>query len=184
MTKIILVRHGETDWCRQKRVRGSVDIPLNDGGKKEAQMIADKLSKLKINAIYSGKSSCSASTALEIARERKVKVKALDEFGEVGLGLWQGLLVTEVEKRFKKHYSAWKTTPIATEPPGGESAKDAYDRTISALHKLVDRHKDGNICVVSGSITLSIIKSHIKKINLEKMWKGIPDKTWWEVLEV
>ena len=89
MAKIILVRHGETDWCRQKRVRGSMDIPLNDGGKREAQMIAGKLSKLEINAIYSGKSSCSASTAHEIARERKVKVKALDEFGELNLGLWQ-----------------------------------------------------------------------------------------------
>lgn len=185
MTKIILVRHGETDWCKSpRRVRGSVDIPLNAEGQKEAEKIADELSKLKIDAIYSGDATCNVSTASEIAALHKLKVKKISELNELNLGNWQGLLLDDIKKRHKKQYSAWKSSPSSGHPPGGESARDGYDRAVSALHKLIGRHTGRNICVVSGSITLSIIKSHLKNSNLEKTWQSIPEKTWWEVVEL
>lgn len=184
MTKIVLVRHGETDWCKQKRIRGSIDIPLNEDGAKEARKIAAKLSKLNIKAVYSSNAACSLSTAREIAALHKTKVRKISELGELNLGNWQGLLLAEVKKRFKKQYNTWKSSPASSHPPGGESTKSAYDRTISAMHKLIDRHAGEDICIVSGSITLSMIKSHLKNTNLEKMWESIPAKAWWEVLEL
>jgi probable phosphoglycerate mutase len=184
MTKIILVRHGETKWCAERRVRGAVDIPLNSKGKKQAQEIADKLSGLKIKAVYSGEAACSLSTASEIAALHNLKVKKISELNELNMGVWQGLLLDDIKKHHKKQYNAWKSSSTSGHPPGGESAKDAYDRAVSAMHKLIDRHKDENICVVSGSVTLSMLKSQFKNMNFEKMWKAIPEKTWWEVLEL
>jgi probable phosphoglycerate mutase len=184
MAKVILVRHGETDWCREKRLRGEMDIPLNSDGKDEAQKIADKLAKMKINAVYSSEAACSFSTASEIASQQKLKPRKVSELNELNLGLWQGLLLKDVKRRYKKQYGAWKSSPVSVHPPGGESTKEAYDRAVSAMQKLIDRHKEENICIVSGSTTLSMIKGHLKNMNLEKMWQSIPPKMWWEVLEI
>ncbi|MCQ9206406.1 MAG: histidine phosphatase family protein [Omnitrophica bacterium] len=183
MTKLILVRHGGTDWERKKRIRGAVDIPLDNEGTIEAQKISGELAKTKIDAIYSSCASCSFSTASEIAKSRNLKVKKIRELKELDLGLWQGLCVTDVKKRYRKQYAAWRNSPTSVQPPKGESAKDAFDRTISALHKIVDRHKDGNVCVVSGSMTLSIMKCYLKNVNIETIWKSLPEQTWWEKLE-
>lgn len=184
MAKLILVRHGRTDWCTEKRVRGSMDIPLNANGTTEALRMANELSKIKIDAVYSSSASCSLSTADEIARQHKLKAKKVSELTELNLGLWQGLLLKDIKKRYKKQYNAWRLSPASMHPPGGESTTEAYDRTMRAMHELLDRHKEGNICLVSGSIALSMIKCHLKNIALEEVWKTIPEKPWWEALNV
>lgn len=183
MTKLILVRHGGTDWEKEKRIRGAVDIPLNNEGTKDAQKISAELAKTKIDAVYSSYASCSFSTAGEIAKSRNLKVKKIHELKELDLGLWQGLCVTDVRKRYKKQYASWRNSPTSVQPPNGESAKDAFDRTISALHKIVDRHKDGNVCVVSGSMTLSIMSCYLKNVDIETIWKSLPERAWWEAIE-
>jgi len=184
MGQLILVRHGQTNWDVESRVQGVLDIPLNADGTKEAQNISGELSKSKIHAVYSAPASCCFATACEIAFPHKVKVKKVDEFNEVNDGVWQGLLVKDVKKRYKKQYSSWKTSPVSGRPPGGESIREAYDRVIRAVHKIVDKHRDENICIVSGDMTLSIIKCHFKNLNIEEIRKFAPKKIWWETLEL
>ena len=78
----------------------------------------------------------------------------------------------------------WKTTPTASRPPNGESVGEAYDRTISLMHKIVDKHKEESICFVSGEIAISIIKCYLKNLDLDKIWKFASEKTQWEVFEL
>jgi len=184
LTQLILVRHGQTNWDKENRVQGALDIPLNEDGTKEAQDVSDELLKFKINAVYSNSTSCSFFTACEIAAPHKVKVKKTDEFNEVNHGVWQGLLVKDVKKRYKKQYSSWKTSPVSGRPPKGESIRDAYDRAINAMHKIVDKHKDGNVCIVSGDMTLSMIKCYLKNLDIKEIRKFTSGKMWWEVFEL
>jgi len=184
MTQLVLVCHGQTDWDKEKRVQGALDIPLNDVGKKEAQEISDKLSKFKISAVYSSPVACSFSTASEIAAPHKLKVKKADNLKELNQGFWQGLRLSDVKRRYKKQYNTWKISPAFGQPPKGESGKDAYDRAVCAAHKIIDKHRDETVCVVSGDIILSMIKDHFKETDAKKVWSAIPSKTWWEVLEV
>jgi len=183
MAQLILVKHGETDWNKQNRVQGTLDIPLNSEGEKEAMRICGELSKFKISAVYSSPVSCSLSTAHEIAAPRKLKVKKINELNELNQGVWQGLLLKDIKKRYKRQYNIWKSSPASGRPPKGESIPDAYDRAVSAVHKIVDKHKDESICVVSGDMILSIIKCYLKNVNPERIWKFIPGKPW-EVFEL
>ncbi|MBL7155892.1 MAG: histidine phosphatase family protein [Candidatus Omnitrophica bacterium] len=183
MAKLILVRHGQTNWSKEKRIQGALDIPLNEEGKKEAQELSEELAKFKIGALYSSPAACSLSTADEIAAPHKLKVKKAREFSELGHGVWQGLLLKDVKKRYKKQYNNWKTSPTSLSPPQGESVKDACDRAISAVHKITDKRKDENICIVSHDIILSIIKCYCKNMDLEKIWDFTPEKAWWEALD-
>lgn len=184
MTHLILVRHGQTEWDKQNRIQGALDIPLNEGGKKEAEGISHELSRFKINQLYSSPASCSFSTACEIAIPHKLKVKKIDELSELNLGVWQGLLVKDVKKRYKKQYNIWKTSPTSGRPPKGESMRDGYDRAVSAMHKIIDKHKRENICIVSHDIILSALKCYLKNVELEKLWEFIQKKIWWEVFEL
>ncbi len=184
MTQLILVCHGQTDWDKEKRIQGALDIPLNDTGKREAQEISGMLLKFKISAVYSSPVACSLSTASEISAPHKLKVKKTDNLKELNQGLWQGLRLSDVKKRYKKQYNTWKVSPASGQPPKGESGKDAYDRAARAVHKIIDKHKGETVCVVSGDIILSMIKGHFKEMDIEKIWSATPKKTWWEVLEI
>jgi len=184
MGKLILVRHGQTNWDKENRLQGSLDIPLNDEGRKEAEEIASKLSKFKINAVYSSPTSCSLSTANEIASLNNLKVKKVKELIEFNHGVWQGLLLSDIKKRYKRQYNSWKVSPTSGCPPKGESVKDAYDRAVSIMHKIIDKNKGQTVCVVSGNIFLSVLKCYLKHMDLDKMWKFVPGKTWWDVFEI
>ena len=184
MAKLILIRHGQTDWNKQNRIQGALDIPLNHEGKKEAQDLARELAHVKIDAVYSSAASCSVSTASEIAQIRDIKVKIMPELNELDHSAWQGLLLKDVKKRYKKQYALWKSSPDCVAPPKGETLREAYDRAISALRKILDRHRDENICIVSHDIVLSIIKCHLNNISIDKVWDTGSKKAGWEAFDL
>ena len=75
MTRLIIVRHGQTDWNNVNRIQGEVDVPLNSEGLKEAKCLASQLSSEKIDVVFSSELSRSYVTAEEVARHHKLKVK-------------------------------------------------------------------------------------------------------------
>ena len=184
MAKIILVKHGKTEWNSQNRLQGSLDIPLSGEGKKEARKLSQELANHRIDAIISSPISCCIATADEIATPRSIKIKKMNEFCEVNLGMWQGLLLKDVKKRYKKQYGIWKTSPTSVKPPRGESAQEAYDRVINAMHKIMGQHRGSNVCLVSHEIILSMIKCYLKKIDLEKLWEINSKGALWEDFEI
>jgi len=73
---------------------------------------------------------------------------------------------------------------VSAHPPKGESAREAYDRAVSAMHKIIDQHKGRNVCIVSGGILLSTLRCYLKNTDVDKMWKFVSDKTWWDTFIV
>lgn len=188
MTRLILVVPGVTDWSKTGRIMGQMDIPLNAEGKQQTQTIIAGLANLKgikaITALYSSQLSRSFETASEIGSIFKLKVNKLSELNEFNQGVWQGLLEKQIEKRYKKLYTIWKTSPLSTTPPKGESLKDAYDRIISAVQKIVDKHKNQAICIIAHEMVYAIIKCHYKEIEITNIWDHLPKNASWEALEI
>lgn len=188
MTRLILIRHGQTDWNKDGRIQGQLDIPLNANGKKQIQAIISGLARLKgvkkINAIYSSQLSRSWETAEEIGKILKLKAKRLKELNELNQGVWQGLLEKAIMKRYKKSYNIWKANPLATTPPKGESLKDACQRVMAAVQKIVNWHRGQTICIVAHEVVYAIIKSRCKKTDLTNIWQDLPKNASWEVLEI
>lgn len=184
MGKLILVRHGQTNWDKENRLQGSLDIPLNGEGREEAEKIALELSEVKIDAVYSSPTSSSFSTAKMIADKQKLKVKKVRQLTEFNQGVWQGLLLSDIKKRYKKQYNNWKASPASAHPPQGESAREAYDRAVSAMHKIIDKNKGRSVCIVSGGILLSTLRCYLKNMDVDNMWKFASDKTWWDTFIV
>ena len=184
MTRLIIARHGETDWDAQGRIQGSLDIPLNSSGKKQAQRLAEELSGFGIGSVYSGPSACCFTTANEVASRHNVKVKKMGELNELDYGVWQGLLLSDIKKRYRKQYGLWKKSPSAERPPRGECIREACDRAVSAIHKIADKHKDAVACVISHDTICSILKCYLKNVNLDKLWSVSFGEKLWEAFDI
>lgn len=184
MTRLILVRNGQTDWSKANRIQGEIDIPLNVRGRSQAKACAAQLRGISIDAIYSSALSRSYETALEIAKPHKLKVKTLKSLNEINQGLWQGMLVVDARRKHRKLYSKWESNPLNSKPPKGEGIKEAYDRVITEAEKTLARHKHGTICIVAHRIINTLIKCHFLSLDLNKIWEFSPLPGTWEILEI
>lgn len=184
MTQLILVRHGQTDWNKANRIQGGLDIPLNESGKIEAEKLAKHLSKLDIDVIYSSKLSRSWETAGAIAKYHGLGVKKIGELNELNQGLWQGLLVSEIKKRYKKQFNMWSANPLSVRPPKGESIDEAHKRVTSAAKKIIAKYKGHSVCIVSHEIINTLLKCYFHNLDIEKVWDNLHKQASWEIIQV
>ena len=134
MTKLLLVRHGETDWNAEGRLQGQTDRPLSDYGRRQAQQLADELGSEEFEAIYSSDLIRARETAEIIARRLELPVKLDPDLREKDWGTWEGL--TSVE-RDRVEFA-------------GESTEAHQQRILEALRRIAERHpRDGVVLVVT-----------------------------------
>ncbi|MDM4763149.1 histidine phosphatase family protein [Galbitalea sp. SE-J8] len=150
MSHLYLVRHGETDWNRERRVQGSTDIPLNEMGRVQAIATGRLLATRRWDAIYASPLSRALETARIIAREcglgEPVVVPAIIErsYGEA-----EGMDHDSIDARFPGN------TPV----PGREHWRDVSARVVPALVEIAERHPGGEVLVVShGGAIRSVLR--------------------------
>jgi len=99
--KIILIRHGETEYNRQKKWQGWSDVPLNKAGRKQAQLLANRLKHEVIDVLYTSDLKRAAETAQVIAKKLGIEVKKTEKLRERNLGIFEGISRKESEKKHK-----------------------------------------------------------------------------------
>jgi broad specificity phosphatase PhoE len=150
-TKVFLVRHGATDWNKEKRAQGHADIDLNEEGHKQAAAVATELAHQKVSAVFSSDLKRAYDTAKAIADAHGLDVIVDPDFREIDQGEWEGLTTGEIRTRWpdlwgpNRHYNA---------RPGGESPQQVKQRSLRALATAVAQHPDGVIVVVSHGGTI------------------------------
>ena len=128
MIKLILVRHGETDWNAQRRYQGQSDVPLNDAGQRQAAALAQRLEGVDISAIYSSDLRRARQTATAIASLHPLPVRDEPRLKEISFGRWEGLTYGEIQERWPEEMAAWFADPIRVTPPGGERLAQVAER--------------------------------------------------------
>ena len=147
-TRLILVRHGETDWNLEGRYQGQADLPLNERGREQAKLLAERLRGERIEAIYASDLSRAFETAKIIAEVVGQEVKTLESLREVDTGVWTGLTLEEVESRYPRHLREWRADPLGVKRLEGESYLELFERTIAATREIVEAHPDQTVLIV------------------------------------
>ena len=144
--KILLVRHGETDWNVAQRIQGSTDTPLNETGIQQAKRLAEELGKREtpIIGVYTSKLERAAKTAEFVAKKLGKECIILPGLEEINFGLWEGITWEQVEERFPAEYQTWHQNRRYEHPPKGESYQELVERVVAALQKLIKELKNGN----------------------------------------
>jgi broad specificity phosphatase PhoE len=141
VTTILLARHGETDWNRERRVQGHTDRPLNAAGEAQARELAESLVDERIDAIYASDLSRAYDTAQFVAEPRGLAVVQLADLRERHFGTWEGLTDTEILERFPQAITgSWGD---------GETPDEMSVRIIAALRVIAAEHAGGQVLVVS-----------------------------------
>jgi broad specificity phosphatase PhoE len=169
MTEIILARHGETEWNVQEVFRGRIDVELNQTGIKQAELLAEHLSHLKLDAIYSSPLKRAIKTAEIIASLHRLKVKIAHGLIDFDYGKWQGLSHHEVKDKYKKLYAEWLKNPHQVKMSEGESLNDVRERALNVVNKVIAKHK-GTAVLVSHRVVNKVLICALLGLGNSHFW--------------
>lgn len=150
-TRIIAVRHGETDWNADARIQGLRDIPLNGKGLWQAGRAAQGLAQARepVAAIYSSDLARAYETARSIGRALGVEVGTDARLRERGFGDFEGKTFTELEQEFPQDTARWRVRDPSWAAPGGETLLALGERVRAATDALARRHLGEQIVLVA-----------------------------------
>jgi broad specificity phosphatase PhoE len=158
-TRLILVRHGQTDWNLAGRFQGQADPPLNAVGRQQAEALAESLAAGSVAAIYSSDLQRAFDTADIVARRLGLTVQVDPRLREVNQGLWEGMLLADILTRYPDEWAARERDPLRARPPGpgGESIVDVAARTWPAADDIARAHAAGPVLIVSHGLSLATL---------------------------
>lgn len=184
MLRIILIRPGSTEFDEQRRIKGTLDLPLSPQGELQAAQTAEELSRVNFHSIYYAPGQASLRTAQRMADGRRVKLKELESLANLDHGLWHGKLIDEVRKTQPRVYRQFQEHPEMVCPPGGEPLEAAEQRARKGLAKLLRKHRDGLIGIVVPEPLASVVRHILTDRALGDLWKAECDTGRWELLDL
>lgn len=148
--RIILVRHGETDWNKERRIQGgSSDPPLNERGREQAESLALRLRHNRIGAIYSSPLRRTLDTAEVIAGYHQLDVIVEPSLKEIEAGALEGVSTVELGRRFSELLTMNVQGEALPRVAGGESLPEVQERGWGTIQRLSQKHPDGAVVIVS-----------------------------------
>ncbi|BDI31285.1 alpha-ribazole phosphatase [Capsulimonas corticalis] len=151
MTRLLIVRHGETEWNTEGRIQGHTNSKLSALGVKQAQALTKRLGPWKLDAVYSSDLTRAMDTIAAAAKGHKLSAQPREALREKGFGEWEGQTVTEVSARYpdlwkRYHGERELDTPI----PGGESWTQVKTRVLTVLQEILDTNPPDATIVIVG----------------------------------
>jgi alpha-ribazole phosphatase len=182
--RLYLVRHGETDWNAARRYQGQSDIPLNQTGIQQARKIAGRLSKEKIDAIYSSDLNRARETAEQIAQPHKLKVIADARWRELSFGDWEGLTYPEIQAKAPEELALWQSNLTQYAPPHGETLAQLAERVLPAFDELRALYAEQTVLIVSHGGPLQILLCHALGVGFQRHWQFSISQTALSILSL
>jgi broad specificity phosphatase PhoE len=173
VTTILLARHGETDWNREKRWQGLADHSLNARGREQARALAEKLQAVPFSAVYASDLRRAHETALIVAERKGLAVTPMRELREIDVGSWTGLSYDEVKERFRDAYKQVRTrTGRGWE--GGETYGEMGRRVLEAMRWIAGAHPGEAVLVVTHSGPIRAVRAHALGLDYATDRKAAP----------
>jgi probable phosphoglycerate mutase len=183
MLRLVLIRPGSTDYDREGRIQGTLDIPLSAQGNQEVLQLVESLRPLGMETLYAAQAEPAWQTAELLADRLDVKLKKLDQLHNLDHGLWQGMLIDDVRRKQPKVYRQWQEQPETVCPPEGEMISQAEERLRTLLAKLAKRHKDGIVGIVVPEPMASLVRCFVTNEPVGDLWKASAEGGRFEIIE-
>ncbi|MEX0702186.1 MAG: histidine phosphatase family protein [Planctomycetales bacterium] len=139
MPDVVLIRPGCTDYDEQDRIQGTLDLPLNLHGQAQVREVCERLRHVPIEVIYAAPGEPARSMAEALGAELDVPVRECAGLRNLDQGLWQGLQVDEVRRKYPRVFKQWQESPETICLPEGELVADALARIRKCLQKPLKR---------------------------------------------
>jgi phosphoserine phosphatase len=171
--KLLLVRHGQTDWNIARRFQGHSNVPLNEFGRKQAAALADRLSAQHVDAVYSSDLERAIETARMIVRvlSSKPDLYSDSRLREINFGDWEGLSYSEIKERYPSALAERENDIYKNAPPNGETLEQLSARVQSMLDELNVKHQDQTVLIVAHGGVLQVLLCCVLRLNPTMYWQ-------------
>lgn len=183
-TKVILVRHGETDWNKARKFQGMTDIPLNELGKTQANYAKQALRKVRMDAAYASPLKRAVETAQIIIDGHGIDLTIENELHEQNAGDWEGLTAREIEEKFPGQHDIWTYKPTEVRIQNGETFRDVQARATAAFWEIAKKNPGNTVLIVAHMVCLSTILLGIAGISIDEIWDRPLSNAGYSVVEV
>jgi len=166
ITRLCLVRHGETEWNAEGRVQGQTDIPLNPVGIRQARAAAARLARHDFTAVYSSDLMRVRQTAEPAAQKLALPVQFDPDLRERHYGIFERLLYSEVKERHPELYRRFHEKDPDYDFETGESLRTFFDRSLRAVTRIADRHPGEEVLIFTHGGVLDMVYRHARELGL------------------
>jgi len=184
-TRVVLVRHGQTDWNQVERFRGRADVPLNDLGLAQATATAERVAReWTPAAVYSSPLCRARRTAEAIASHFDLQVQTHPGLEDIDYGQWQGRTPEEARSSWPREADAWYSSPQSVRIPSGETLEEVRARAMAAVREIVQSHEGESVVVVAHTVVNRAILLGILGLASDRFWRLAQEPCAINVFEV
>ncbi|HUU01249.1 MAG TPA: histidine phosphatase family protein [Myxococcota bacterium] len=173
MTRLFVIRHGETDGNKNKIYRGRWDLPLNEKGLAQVEKAGAALETVRLDAILTSPLERTCQTAAAVARFQKIEPQTEPALIDIDYGQWTRLLDSEVARKHPDIYARWKQRPETVVFPDGEGLADVRRRVESLLAGLGEEYPGQNVALCGHRVSVKMILM---------VALGLTDSAFWKIL--
>ncbi len=174
VTRLYLIRHGETEGADKKRYKGHIDVPLSENGIKQMERLAEYISAKatsKLSVVYCSDLSRAIKSAEIIAEPHSIKPVVFKDLRERNFGIWEGMTFDEIKEKYPEEFNVWANNPLKFSPMQGESTIEVKERALKVFSEIIEKHKGQCIAIVAHGGINRIILCHLLGIPLENIFR-------------
>lgn len=183
MVRIILIRHGETNWNLQGRYQGQEDTRLSEKGFAQAGLLAQGLKNVHLDLCISSPLKRSFLTCKACADLHHLQVHSDKRLTEINHGAWEGELACEIQAQYPEEFKTWHTEPHKVQMPGGENLEDVRRRARAAFDEYAEKYEGQTILVAAHDAVNKVIICDLLGLDMSHFWHIKQDNACINVLE-
>lgn len=164
-TRLVLVRHAETEESARGRCYGRLDVGLSPDGRRSSEELGAALAAMPLAAVYSSPLSRSLDTATAIATAQELEPVIEDRLREIDFGALEGLAYDEIQDGWAELYRAWMERPTQVRFPGGEGFADLRDRVLAGIGAIRERHSSQAVAVVAHGGVVRVVLADVLELS-------------------
>jgi probable phosphoglycerate mutase len=157
VTELLFIRHGETDWNRQQRFQGQIDVPLNSAGERQAARLAARLAADRHDALFTSDLQRARQTVAPLAAAWGMGATDLPGLREQHFGVLEGLDVPTIRQRHPDLWLRWLEHEGDFALPGGESLQQFHRRVLDSVRALAEAHASARLALMTHGGVLDML---------------------------
>ncbi len=168
--RLIIIRHGESQWNQIGRYQGQQDAPLSDLGQRQAAALAERLKNEPLDAIFASPLQRANLTAQAVAKHHPDVPFITDAaLLEISHGDWEGLMTHEVVEQYGDGLREWRQHPTRAQMPNGESFSNILKRVLDFRERLMHEYTDKNVLVSTHDVVVKILVADALGMNMDRI---------------
>lgn len=170
MLTLYIIRHGETEWNKAKRMQGRLDSDLTEKGRRDAKLLGERIKDIEFKRMISSPSKRTLHTAQLVRGTRQIPVETDERLMEIDLGDWQGRVESEIRDLYQAAFDAYWNRPESYESAGGESFYDVANRVASFLEDLEKTSSEGSVLIITHAVAVKALYMLCRNAAVERIW--------------